>query len=537
MQRRYDIAVLHQDAVQADADRFIGRATLAKEGIYSYTDGDTIWREYVPMSTLTDPTWLDSLRLAPVTLNHPQRPLTRDTARQFAVGAIGETVVRVQSMIGSAITIWDGLAIDAARSTHQEISLGYECDLNPTPGTWQGQQYDAIQITRRANHVALVDRGRHGPDVRVAMDSADDDIVSLDQDDEDSFTPPASVAAAAKRGLAIREKEPPSNRGGTEVGLARARQLANREAVSLSTIKRMVSFFARHEVDKKGEGWGQNSKGYQAWLLWGGDAGRRWAEGIVARQRSDVDMALATVPAFATMAHEALRLDDAGDTMAAITIGSVKLDADSTTAAAAKAHLDHLEARAAETDAAKSRADRAEAERDAARAALDAARADHEKAIAKLKADGVSAARARVELETVAKAICGRKFDAAGKTDREIRVDMLSKLGVNVPADKSDDYVAARLDAALESARKSSTAAAVIARAMNLDEDDSDDEDDDDDAYDRFKMGGKDEDDEDDEDDDDDEDDAKKKDKKKKDKKRKADRGLTPNQLLAARWR
>ena len=39
----------------------------------------------------------------------------------------------------------------------------------------------------------------------------------------------------------------------------------------------MVSYFARHEVDKQGEGWGRDSKGYQAWLLWGGDAGRAWA--------------------------------------------------------------------------------------------------------------------------------------------------------------------------------------------------------------------------------------------------------------------
>lgn len=39
----------------------------------------------------------------------------------------------------------------------------------------------------------------------------------------------------------------------------------------------MVSFFARHEVDKQGAGWGVDSKGYQAWLLWGGDAGRAWA--------------------------------------------------------------------------------------------------------------------------------------------------------------------------------------------------------------------------------------------------------------------
>jgi hypothetical protein len=95
--------------------------------------------------------------------------------------------------------------------------------------------------------------------------------------EEPTYTPPASVAAAARRGLALREAQPPSNRAGTSVGLARARDLANRRPLSVSTLRRMVSYFARHEVDKQGEGWGVDSKGYQAWLLWGGDPARSWA--------------------------------------------------------------------------------------------------------------------------------------------------------------------------------------------------------------------------------------------------------------------
>jgi photosystem II stability/assembly factor-like uncharacterized protein len=50
----------------------------------------------------------------------------------------------------------------------------------------------------------------------------------------------------------------------------------------------MYSFFARHEVDKQGEGWGVDSKGYQAWLLWGGDPGRAWARRTLDRlERSE----------------------------------------------------------------------------------------------------------------------------------------------------------------------------------------------------------------------------------------------------------
>jgi len=99
----------------------------------------------------------------------------------------------------------------------------------------------------------------------------------------ESVTPPANVAAAARRGLELRAKQAPSNRAGTPVGLARAAQLANRRPVTLSTLRRMSSYFARHEVDKDGEGWGVDSKGYQAWLLWGGDAGRSWANAQIER--------------------------------------------------------------------------------------------------------------------------------------------------------------------------------------------------------------------------------------------------------------
>lgn len=101
-----------------------------------------------------------------------------------------------------------------------------------------------------------------------------------------NFTPPSSVAKAAARGLELRAKQTPSNRGGTAVGMARANQLKNRTKLSPSTVKRMYSFFSRHEVDKKGKGFrtgtpGYPSKGVQAWLLWGGDAGFSWSRKVV----------------------------------------------------------------------------------------------------------------------------------------------------------------------------------------------------------------------------------------------------------------
>ena len=92
--------------------------------------------------------------------------------------------------------------------------------------------------------------------------------------------PTSSMAEEAKRGLELRKK---FNRGGTMVGVARANQLVAKERLSISTVKRMYSFFSRHEVDKRAEGFRQGEEGYPsagkiAWLLWGGDSGFAWSK-------------------------------------------------------------------------------------------------------------------------------------------------------------------------------------------------------------------------------------------------------------------
>lgn len=88
--------------------------------------------------------------------------------------------------------------------------------------------------------------------------------------------PNQQMAAAAKRGLRLREK---FKRGGTEVGVDRAHQLAEGRPLSDADVKAMHSFFAQHAVDKdaKAHEWDSDtdpSAGFIAWLLWGGDAGK-----------------------------------------------------------------------------------------------------------------------------------------------------------------------------------------------------------------------------------------------------------------------
>ena len=98
------------------------------------------------------------------------------------------------------------------------------------------------------------------------------------------LTPPAAVRDAAAQGLAWREEY---GRGGTAVGVARARDLMNGRTLSADTIGRMVSYFARHEIDKQAEGFNDGEPGFPsagriAWELWGGDAGRDWSNEMAA---------------------------------------------------------------------------------------------------------------------------------------------------------------------------------------------------------------------------------------------------------------
>jgi|9_EtaG_2_1085328.scaffolds.fasta_scaffold01004_8 HK97 family phage portal protein len=104
-------------------------------------------------------------------------------------------------------------------------------------------------------------------------------------------TPTDAMAKEAERGLAMRKE---FNRGGTEVGVARAVQLVSKERLSPRTVRRMHSFFSRHEVDKRAEGFRRGEEGYPsagkiAWLLWGGDAGQTWARRTAAKLDKERD--------------------------------------------------------------------------------------------------------------------------------------------------------------------------------------------------------------------------------------------------------
>jgi lambda family phage portal protein len=120
----------------------------------------------------------------------------------------------------------------------------------------------------------------------------------------DENKPSKGMIEEAFKGLKWREEY---NRGGTAVGVARARDISNGKNLSDDTVKRMHSFFSRHEVDKKGQGFTPDEDGFPsagriAWALWGGDAGQTWAadkvKGMQASQPEQMKVSLAVRDTF-----------------------------------------------------------------------------------------------------------------------------------------------------------------------------------------------------------------------------------------------
>jgi hypothetical protein len=101
----------------------------------------------------------------------------------------------------------------------------------------------------------------------------------------ETYAPNAGMKSAARRALKWKE-EGKATGAGTPVGWGRASDIVAGRSMSLSVVKRMYSFFSRHEVDKKGKDFyntSDPSNGRIMWDAWGGDAGFSWSRAIVKR--------------------------------------------------------------------------------------------------------------------------------------------------------------------------------------------------------------------------------------------------------------
>lgn len=163
---------------------------ISKVGVFPYLgseigapEPDRVYNVYRSAEELSDPDTIASFRLMPLVDEHSMLGSEDDgltpAEKKGVQGVIGEEVYFDAPYLRGNLKIYSEAAKGLVNSnTKRELSPGYRCVYDFTPGAFDGEQYDAVQRTIRANHLALVEEGRTGPDVavldhmRLALDSS-----------------------------------------------------------------------------------------------------------------------------------------------------------------------------------------------------------------------------------------------------------------------------------------------------------------------------------------------------------------------------
>lgn len=155
----------------------VRRNPLSKVGIYDYSgaqigapaaDAAKIYKVLRPAEELGAQDTIDSFKLVPFIDNHTMLGdgFTSVDDRPMG-GVIGEAVEFEGDTLYGNVKVYTKALAENIKSGKTEVSMGYRCRYDFTPGVWNGEAYDVVQRDLRGNHVALVDEGRMGPEVSI----------------------------------------------------------------------------------------------------------------------------------------------------------------------------------------------------------------------------------------------------------------------------------------------------------------------------------------------------------------------------------
>ncbi|MFC6487357.1 DUF2213 domain-containing protein [Nitratireductor sp. GCM10026969] len=162
-----------------DDGYLVADASVARTGIQLYAGWEVgkpemdVVRVYRPEEEVFSSDAMASFAHRPVTNDHPDEAVTADNWKEHAVGQTAEEVARDGALLRVPLMVADASAIRDIEDGKRELSSGYNAMLDWTAGnTADGDAFDAVQRNIRANHVAIVRRGRAGSDVRIGDDAS-----------------------------------------------------------------------------------------------------------------------------------------------------------------------------------------------------------------------------------------------------------------------------------------------------------------------------------------------------------------------------
>lgn len=154
-------------AARVGIQTYLG-AEVDPDGSLGLKDKGTV-RVYRPDTEVFSRDSMASFAAAPFTIDHPSVPVDAGNWRDLGVGEVNGDVVRDGGFVRVPVIVRDAAAVEKVRTTHKQLSMGYSCTLDATPGTTpDGQAFDAVQRDIRINHIAAVPAARGGPELKIS---------------------------------------------------------------------------------------------------------------------------------------------------------------------------------------------------------------------------------------------------------------------------------------------------------------------------------------------------------------------------------
>jgi hypothetical protein len=165
-------------------------AAITRVGVLRYRDAKgREWGELRPAEEVFAEDSLKTLRDAPVTVGHPSGPVTTENWSQLARGHVGDMPKAEGPYVVAPVVVQHADAVAAIEGKKlRDVSAGYMCELDPTPGVFNGQRYDAVQRNIRYNHAAVLPEGagRAGTEVSLRLDGAAMEVSAPRNDSADA---------------------------------------------------------------------------------------------------------------------------------------------------------------------------------------------------------------------------------------------------------------------------------------------------------------------------------------------------------------